>query len=1228
MRIVIDMQGAQTESRYRGIGRYTTSLVQAIVRNKGSHEIILVLNGLFPETIPSIRATFDGLLPAEHICVWEAPGPVNDNNDRANSWRRQAAEIIRESFIELLCPDVVCLTSLFEGFVDNGVTSIGSFMLTAPTVAILYDLIPLLNPQDYLDPDPSYKSHYVKKIESCKKASAWFAISEFSAKEGIDSLGLPKEYVFNISTAADPVFRKIEEIDQSGCEVLRKYGLVRPFVLYTGGSDRRKNLPCLVRAYAALPISIKSQHQLIFAGRMPEGDIVKLRMTANNVGLTSDDLIFTGYVSDEELVLLYNLCRAFVFPSWHEGFGLPVLEAMSCGAPVIAANTSSLPEVVGNPDALFDPRDEKSVTALIEKTLTDEDFRRQLQDAGLLRTPLFSWDISAQRAIAAFEYIHSGSDVEKAKSLCWIDMFAAQRDLYRDAIKAIGSINSPSAPSDMDLRATASALASNEKLILNGYRRTTLPDQISWRLEGPFDSSYSLALVNRETARALSELDHKVALHSTEGPGDFEPSSEFLSRNHDIESLYRRGKQQTVSDVEVVSRNLYPPRVADLQGQLNFLHGYAWEETAFPSEWVEQFNEHLQGMAVTSEHVKKIMIDNGVTIPLRVTGNGVDHWNSIEADKSFSLTGKAFRFLHVSSCFPRKGVENLLEAYGIAFSADDDVVLIIKTFRNPHNKVQELLKELTDKKSDFPDVQIIEEDFSDNALKSLYTQCNALVAPSKAEGFGLPMAEAMLSGLPVITTGWSGQRDFCTEETAWLVDYEFERAQSHFGLFDSIWANPNVEHLAQAMRDVFETPKEALQQRVDKGRELLLERFSWRRVAATLVDAARYWARMPETPRPRIGWITTWNVRCGVAMYSAHLLEYIPTRDLTVFAARNLELLQSDQANVVRVWGQSESETLDDLAQSIDEARIETLVIQFNYGFFNFKSLERFILTQTAQGRQIVIVLHSTTDPTHVSNKKLVDLRRALCKCTRVLVHTPTDLNRLKSIGVVDNTTLFPHGINRVFHTEEERPDGAQLHKKYSYKIGSYGFFLPHKGLLELIDAIALLRSRGHSVTLRMVNAEYPALESADLIRQARSKIKRLGLGDVVELCSEYLPDHESMRLLSQADLVVCPYQHTAESSSAAVRSALACGRPVAVTPLPIFDDVTPAVFTLPGIDSEAIADGIWDIVEKIQNSSTEIQQKKAATARWCNDHQYDKLACRLYGMIQALARGRTDRAL
>jgi len=209
MRIVIDMQGAQTESRFRGIGRYTLSFAQAIVRNRGEHEVILALSGLFPDTIESIRAAFDDLLPQENIRVWYAPGPVREC-EPGNEWRRETAELIREAFLASLGPDVIHVTSLFESYADDAVTSIGRFDRTTPVSVSLYDLIPLLNPDHYLKPNPRYAEYYQRKIEYLGQSAIFLAISEFTRQEGLAHLGAPESRAVNVATAIENRFQPCE----------------------------------------------------------------------------------------------------------------------------------------------------------------------------------------------------------------------------------------------------------------------------------------------------------------------------------------------------------------------------------------------------------------------------------------------------------------------------------------------------------------------------------------------------------------------------------------------------------------------------------------------------------------------------------------------------------------------------------------------------------------------------------------------------------------------------------------------------------------------------------------------------------------------------------------------------------------------------------------------------------------------------------------------------------
>jgi glycosyltransferase involved in cell wall biosynthesis len=326
------------------------------------------------------------------------------------------------------------------------------------------------------------------------------------------------------------------------------------------------------------------------------------------------------------------------------------------------------------------------------------------------------------------------------------------------------------------------------------------------------------------------------------------------------------------------------------------------------------------------------------------------------------------------------------------------------------------------------------------------------------------MAEAMLSGLAVITTGWGGQLDFCTNETAWLVDYSFKAVKTHFGLFDSVWAVPNIEQLAMTMRGVYDMPADLRHERAALGRALLLEKFRWSDVATRLVDSVRSWAQSSTIPEPHTGWVSTWNTSCGIASYSAYLVGNMPG-EVTLFAARTEQPAQLDGPEVVRCWTAGEADSLDELSDSIEERQIDALVVQFNYSFFNIETFGHFLKGQLDTGRRVVLMMHSTSDPVHVMpHQRLEKIRTSLARCHRILVHGPGDLNRLKELGLIENVTLFPHGVREYSPSLTVRPPpliSPPPAPDDCFTLASYGFFLPHKGLLELIEAVSLLNKSG-----------------------------------------------------------------------------------------------------------------------------------------------------------------------
>lgn len=1213
MRIVIDMQGAQTESRFRGIGRYSTALAQAIVRNAGEHEIWITLNNQMPSGIENVRVSFKGIVPPERIVVFDVPALVSWESPD-NAWRRRAAELIRESFLREMRPDIVHVSSLFEGAnCCNAVISVGNLASAHLTAVTLYDLIPLLNPEGYLGAE-WIRQWYMDKVANLRQADLLLSISGSAREEAMAALDIAGEHIVNISAAHTDNFRpsQLDEADKR--ELFARYGITLPYLMYSGALESRKNLYRLMQAFALLPSGLRSSHQLLFVGKVSDLDRLQLEHLAKKLKI-SDDFVLTGYVTDDELVAFFCHCALFVFPSTHEGFGLPALEAMACGAPTIGSNTTSIPEVIGRADALFDPLDTSDIAAKITRALTDADYLLSLRQHALPQAAKFSWDICAKRAITAFE---QNATMRSAKPASWADISAEQEHGYWELIDAIAAIpQDQSEPSEIDLIEIARCIANNRIQTDNIVRSRLLPESITWRIEGPFDSSYSLALLNRETARALEALGHRVVLHSTEGPGDFLPSAEFLYSNPDLEKLNVRSQAISEAQADVTSRNLYPPRVADMTCRLNLFHGYGWEESGLPFDWVENFNVHLQGIICVSHHVEKILLDHGVTVPISVSGNGVDHWERINADENFQVRGKTFRFLHVSSCFPRKGADLLLKAYALVFTSKDDVTLIIKTFANPHNQIYDWLAEARMGRSDFPDVLIIEDDLSDSQLKALYEQCHSLVAPSRAEGFGLPLAEAMLTGIPVITTGWSGQLDFCSDETAWLVDYRFELARTHFNLFDSVWAEPDVSSLAQRMREVFHMPPSERTCKPALGRKLLLEKFRWRNVAERLVNSAREWAIRQQPEELRIGWVTSWNSKCGIAAYSAFLINELDSSkfDVRIFASKNDTVIATDRENVCRCWTDQFGD-VDELLVELANTDLDAIIVQHNFAFISMRGIGKLIEFAHNRNVPIIFTFHSTND-VNVSGLEasLGSIANELKGAARILVHGVDDLNRLKQWELVQNVAIFPHGVRfrsiadrRLARAAADIPLDAKV-------IASYGFMLPHKGMEQLIEAIALIRQDIPNVYLLMVNALYPNPLSDQVFMRCNQLIDDLGLDEVVQIVTDFLPDEESMLLLDTADIIVYPYQETAESASGAIRQGLASHRPVACTPLAIFNDVSEVVHMLPGPKPQQIAQGLLHLL----STPTLLEAKSGSQEEWLHAHAWPAIGQRLAGMIEGL---------
>lgn len=401
MRIAIDFQGAQTGSRFRGIGRYSTELVKALIREGQGHDFVLMLNGLFSETIEPIRAQFNGILSQERIVVWYPVGePEQFDQDKANV--REMSQIIREYAFKAVEPDVILLTSIFEGPGDPAVITVKEYVGSVPTAAVFYDFTPLIIPDEHFKNSALHRFWYRQRIEALKKCDFVFSISESSRDEFHRFIDFPQSKSVNILGGRGREFDRREFSDKERQEKLQGLGIAKPFILYAGGLELNKNLRRLVESLALLPEQIKVDYELVIVGKRGEGDKEKILSWASD-GPSQQMLNVVGYVSEDTLIDLYSLCSLFVFPSLREGFGLPLAEAMACGAPAIASDRTSLPEVVANPAALFDPESLTSISAKIAEVLSDQAFRDSLVRHGLTRAGVLTWENCARTLLQTLE---------------------------------------------------------------------------------------------------------------------------------------------------------------------------------------------------------------------------------------------------------------------------------------------------------------------------------------------------------------------------------------------------------------------------------------------------------------------------------------------------------------------------------------------------------------------------------------------------------------------------------------------------------------------------------------------------------------------------------------------------------------------------------------------------------------------------------------------------------
>jgi glycosyltransferase involved in cell wall biosynthesis len=347
IKVAIDISPLESSHQFRGIGSYTKRLVAALEKVDEKNKYILI---------------------------------------------NQQSAVINQQFDLIHYPyfDLFWLTLPFKK--------------PKPTVVTVHDLIPLVFPDKFPKGIKGWLKYQIQR-QSLRRAEAIITDSENSKRDIMKFIGFPQEKIYVVYLAAAEAFKPIKSTARLE-QIKKKYYLPPSFVLYVGDVNYNKNILGLVKACKKIKIplvivgkeAVQEDFDQFHAENQPLVQLIELYGKDN-------DVLRLGFVSEEDLTAIYNLAMVYCQPSFYEGFGLPVLEAMACGTPVVAAKTASLPEICGEAALMVDPKKTDEISLGIKRIIDDKMLRERLVKRGLTQVKKFSWEKTARETIKVYERI-------------------------------------------------------------------------------------------------------------------------------------------------------------------------------------------------------------------------------------------------------------------------------------------------------------------------------------------------------------------------------------------------------------------------------------------------------------------------------------------------------------------------------------------------------------------------------------------------------------------------------------------------------------------------------------------------------------------------------------------------------------------------------------------------------------------------------------------------------
>jgi glycosyltransferase involved in cell wall biosynthesis len=381
LKVGLDGRGLGNVNRLRGIGRYTARLMEALARRE-----------------EDIRFTVFG--------YGEGPGEglLDPGTLQAMEWRG-IPSLERLSYAGLLGEHLLMAREVERAGVDifHGIDHNMTPFLRIPSIVTVHDLILLVLRGPYLGPTAWFwmQAHRL----AARRARAVVAVSENTARDVERLWGISQADIAVVYEGVTPDYRPAPGGKESEAACAR-YGVKRPYFLYLGGYDPRKNIHNMLLSFKRFQRASGGGFSMVLCGDSHGFDDY-LQDEVEELGL-QEDIVFTGFVPENDLPFLYSAATAFVCLSLYEGFGLPLLEAMACGAPVLASRSSSIPEVVGDAGILVDPLEPAAIAAAMERLAHDRGFAAEMSARGLRRAAEFTWDGAAAAIIGLYDKVMRG----------------------------------------------------------------------------------------------------------------------------------------------------------------------------------------------------------------------------------------------------------------------------------------------------------------------------------------------------------------------------------------------------------------------------------------------------------------------------------------------------------------------------------------------------------------------------------------------------------------------------------------------------------------------------------------------------------------------------------------------------------------------------------------------------------------------------------------------------